>query len=523
MHRLVVALTVLIGLVGAAVVAGYLFVFPAAADRAAAIVPANAAIYANVYLQPSTGQRMNLAGLLGRVPGFEDPSTLDDKVDQLVQNLLAETGLDYHAQVKPWLGTQIAIAAWAPEGDLTAPEPVLLVDVKDVEAAEESVASAVTEDGATIATQSHAGVEVHVAEGTAYAFVDEMLVIGPGAEAVSTVIDVNGGTPSLAGSDAYGRTLDLLPQDHLASVYVDFGAIAEAAGIADELSGLSTAGAALVAEQDGLHLAGSAPFAMSEAQPSSRAGFAMGGEPSSLPDWMPEETVGEVVLFGLSRMLENAEAAAAAAPEGEEIGSTLDSLRAIVAFGLGLDLDTDILPLLDREVGIAISGVEDDLPRGQLLIRPEDPEAAADAVDRLVDALANLGATPRTEEVDGAEITVLPVPDVGEIAFAQVNGIIIIGLAPEDVAASIVAHDSGRSLGSSDAYRQTFEVAGERAGNEGWVDVAAIVELGGDEVDLPTDARDILGQVGALGFTAPSRDDQIEFHAVLTIDEARPD
>jgi Protein of unknown function (DUF3352) len=523
MHRLVIALTVLLGLVGAAVVAGYLFVFPAATDRAAAIVPASAALYANVYLQPSTGQRMNLAGLLGRVPGFEDPSTLDDKVDQLVQNLLAETGLDYHEQVKPWLGTQIAIAAWAADGDGIAPEAVLIVEAKDVAAAEAAVASAVTEDGGTITTQSHAGVEVAVAEGSAYAFLDDMLVIGPGPEAVTAAIDVHGGAPSLSGRAEYERTRDLLPQDYLASVFVDFGAIAEAGGIADELSGLSTAGAALVAEQEGLHLAGSAPFAMSEAQPSSRAGFVMGSEPSSLVDWMPEETVGEVVLFGLGKMLESVEAAAATAPEGEEIGSTLDSLRALVAFGLGLDLDADILPLLDREVGIAVTGFDADLPRGQVIVRPEDPEAAAAALDRLIDALADLGGAPRTEEVDGAEITMVRLPDVGEIAFVQLNGIIIVGLTPEDVAASIAAHDSGRSLGSSDAYQRTFEVAGTRAGNEGWIDVAAIVDLAGDAAELPPDARDILGQVGAFGFTAPSRDDQIEFHAVLTIDEAGAD
>ena len=116
MHRLVIALVTLIGLTAAAFVAAHLFLFPASTDRAAALAPANSAFYINIYLQPSTGQQMNLSGLIGRLPGFADDATLDEKVDQVVQNLLSGSGIDYRAQVKPWLGNQVAIAGW-PGGD----------------------------------------------------------------------------------------------------------------------------------------------------------------------------------------------------------------------------------------------------------------------------------------------------------------------------------------------------------------------------------------------------------------------
>ena len=522
MHRLVVALTTLIGLTGAVVVAGYLFFFSAAIDRAAALAPADSAFYLNVYLQPSTGQRMNLAGLLGRIPGFEDTSTLDEKIDQVAQNLFSETGLDYREQVKPWLGNQIAIAGWPAGDDPAEAEPVLLAEVKDLESARASVAELVAA-GATFATETYAGVDLQVSDGTAYAFVDEMLVVGPGPEALHAVIDVGGGAESLADRADYRATLDALPDDHLASVFVDLASIAEATDVADQLSGLSVAGAALVAETDGLHLMGSAPFDLDDAQPSSRAGFAMGGEPSSLVDWMPDGTVAELVVFGLRDMLESAETAVGSTPDGEEIAGTLDTLRALAAFGLGIDLDADLLPLLDREVGIAVTGLDGELPRGQLLLRPEDPDAAMGALERLTDALAKVGADSRTEEVDGTEITVVALPDTGEVAYAVVDGIVVLGFTAEDVAASVAAHASGESLGGSEAYQRAFEVAGTRGGNEAWVNVAAMVDLMGDPAELPADVRDILGQLGAFGFTAPSRDDQIEFHAVLTVDDARPE
>ncbi|HEX7347591.1 MAG TPA: DUF3352 domain-containing protein [Candidatus Limnocylindrales bacterium] len=524
MHRLVVALVTLIGLAGVAFIGGYLLLFSASTDRAAALAPANAAVYVNVYLQPSTGQQMNLGELIGRLPGFADDASLDEKVDQVVQNLLGQTGLDYREQIKPWLGNQIALVAWSTDGDVANPDAVVIADVKDRPAAEAAIAEIAAESGQSFVTQAYGGAELHVSDGTAYGFVGEMLVIGEAVEGVQAVVDVQGGAASLGSRADFRATMAGLPVDHLASVFVDLARLAEATETTDELSGVSTAGAALVAERDGLRLSGSAPFDVDEAAATARAGFALGSEPSSLVDWMPEETIAEVVVFGLRQTLEDAEAAIGSTPEGEELSSTLDTFRALAAFGLGIDLDDDILPLLDREVGIAITGFDGTLPSGQLLLRPEDPEAAADALARLVDGLGSFtGAEPDVETVDGVEITVVEVPEVGVVAYAMTDGIVIIGLSADDVRAAIAAHADGSGLSASDAYVRTFEVAGERAGNEAFVDIGAIVALSGMEADLPADARDILGQVGTFGFTAPSRDNEIEFHAVLTIDEARPE
>ena len=88
LHRLVIALTVFIGLVGATVVAGYLAIFAAGTDRAARAVPADAIAYATVYLQPSTGQQLNLAMLLGHVPGFADEANLDQKIHEIAARFL---------------------------------------------------------------------------------------------------------------------------------------------------------------------------------------------------------------------------------------------------------------------------------------------------------------------------------------------------------------------------------------------------------------------------------------------------
>jgi len=518
MHRLVIALVTLLGLTAAAFVGGYLFLFSAATDRAASLAPANSAFYINVYLQPSTGQQMNLSGLIGRLPGFADDASLDEKVDQVVQNLLSGSGIDYREQIKPWLGNQVAVAGWPGGEGLAEPVPVLIADVKDIDVARAAIADLVADGGTAFTAETHAGTELQVSEDATYAFVDDMLVAGPDPAAVRSVVDVANGGDSLAGRGDFESTMGGLEADHLAAVFLDLSALGEATGTDEQLGAVSTAGAVLVAEEDGLRLSGSTPFDATAADPSDRAGHALGGEPSSLVDWMPESTVAEIVVFGLRQTLEDAEAAIGNVPEGEEIAGTLDTLRALAAFGLGIDLDADVLPLFDREVAVAFGGLDGDLPSGQVLLRPADAEAAAASLARIVDNLEGVGATRRTESSGDVEVTVVAIPETGEVAYAVVDGIIILGLSPADVDAAVTAHGSGRTLGSSERYTTTFDVAGTRAGNEAYVDVGALLDLLGDPVELPADARDILLQVGTAAFTAPSRDDQIEFHAVLTID-----
>jgi hypothetical protein len=524
MHRLVIALVVLLGLTGASVVAAFLFLSGASTDRAAALAPANTAAYVSVYLQPSAGQQMNLAELIGRLPGFADDASLDEKVDQVAQNLLGGTGIDYRDDVKPWIGGQVALAAW-PADDGAEAGALVIADVKDQAAATDALPRLLGggEPMAT-STQSHRGVDIQVGEGGAYAFVEEMVVVGPDAAAVEAGIDAGAGS-SLADRADFRETAAGLPEDHLASAFIDLAGAAEAGGGA-ELTGVSTAGLVLVAEPDGVRLAGTAPFDADGAEPSARAGFALGTEPSSLVDWMPADAAGEVIVFGARQTLEDVEAMLGGIEQGEEVAGVLSSVRALLAFGLGINLDSDILPLLDREVGVALTGFDGELPSGQLLLRPSDPDAAPAMLDRLADGLVAAGATRESISVDGldeVEITLLGLPDTVDVAYAVVDEIVILGFSADDVAAAISAHESGEALGAQQTYASTFDLLGERAGTEAYADVTALVELLGAAAELPDDARDILQQVGSFGMTVFSRDDQIEFHAVLTVEDRQTD
>ena len=95
---------------------------------------------------------------------------------------------------------------------------------------------------------------------------------------------------------------------------------------------------------------------------------------------------------------------------------------------------------------------------------------------------------------------------------------IVAGLTAEDVAAALSAHASGQTLAAERArIVPPWQLAGDRAGNEAFVDIGAIVDASDDALGTTGDARDILLTVGALGLTAPARDGNTEVHIVLTV------
>lgn len=500
MHRLVIALVTLLGLTGASVVAAFVLL-SGVSDRLATLAPASTAAYVNVYLRPSAGQQLELAELIGRLPGFADEASLDAKVDQILTNLLSGTGIDYVADVKPWLGDQLAIAAW-PDGSVEGSLATVLLSVKDRALAEEAVARLA--DGAE--TETYGGVELHATPDAAYAFLDEALVVGPTPESLHPIVDVAGGADALSERAAFSAAMARIPPDHLASAFVDLLAL----GGDEPLSDAGGLAAALVAEPAGLRLAGSIPVETSD-------GASSAGE-SVLVDWLPADVLAAAVVFDVPGVLEGLEATLAAT-DTDALG-LLDTVRALLAFGLGLDLDTDVLPLLDGETAVGLTGLEAGAPAGVVLSRPIDPAAAASSLARLVDALVAAGGVSRTEDRAGTEVTVLTVPDLGEASYAVVDGTIVIGLTPDDVAAAVAAHASGETLGAAAGYRDLFGADGSGEGSRAFVDIGALAERGVlDEIlaGLPADTRDILSHLGALGASMTSDADSIAFHAVLTV------
>jgi hypothetical protein len=515
MHRLVIGLTSLLALVGVGVIAFSLFLGAATTDRAARLAPADAVLYASVYLQPSTGQQAQLASVLSRLPGFEDRAALDTKIDELAQRFLGEAGIDYLTQVKPWLGNQVALAAREMNAAGQPTDMIVIADVKDADAALAAIGGLPGASGSTETT--YQGIAVRTGADNAYAIVSGMLVLGQDEAVVHHAIDVaQGRAGALSAAPAFSDAMKTLPADRLATVWVDLRPTIEAtaSGTADT-AGLSTLALALRAEEAGLGVVAQMPVEAGSAGAAVRDALAAGAQVAQLADAMPQDTEIAAMLFNLRATLQRAESEVKA--QSPDVGATIDQLRGLAAFGLGINIDADLLPLLDGEVGLALRGVADQDPHGALLLRPTDAAAATAALDRISTALESRNLNIDRRDVAGTTVLTVEVPQVGSVSWADAGGLVVLGLSADDVATALQARD-GAALDTVDRYRDAF-AGGERGGAEVYVDLKTLMplllDMAGDS--LPAESRDILAHVEAFGLTSPARDGRFEFHLTLTI------
>jgi hypothetical protein len=132
-------------------------------------------------------------------------------------------------------------------------------------------------------------------------------------------------------------------------------------------------------------------------------------------------------------------------------------------------------------------------------------------------ALVERGSATSTTLAGGVTVTSVAVPQIGRLAYAMVDGVVLAGLDPADVAAALDAHARGDTLATDPRYAPTFEVAGAHAGNELWADIPALVDAASGIFDPGSELRDILHQIGELAMSASTVADQLEIHAVLTV------
>jgi hypothetical protein len=110
-------------------------------------LPADTLGYVSIDLDPAGGQKIEALRTLRKFPAFKEQVGLDTD-DDLRKKIFEEmqdddvcADLDYGKDIEPWLGDRVAVAAVETgEGDEATPSPVLVVQVKDADAAEDGFA-----------------------------------------------------------------------------------------------------------------------------------------------------------------------------------------------------------------------------------------------------------------------------------------------------------------------------------------------------------------------------------------------
>lgn len=321
------------------------------ADDAAKIVPGDALAYAHANVDPETDQYREAAALTAEIP-------------QLTERVLAllpgpsGRALDFQAEVRPWVGGEVAIGIVPGEGG--RPEQAFLFEVADTAGAEAFAARLAS---GPRADSEYEGVAVRTDQrGLASAVVSGFLVVGPQAAVEATIDVAQGRERSLASAPLAAQVLDALPENAIAEVAVsEDGTTDLLAGRRGPLGSLEAfvnfeatvgAGAALVAEE------GTAEIVVhSELDPDrlkASPGFFEAFPPfePTLPAELSPDTLAYLGLGDPASSIEDLFTQAIAEAPGIATGfdALIDELRRTGK----LDVQSEILPLLEGEAAFTI-------------------------------------------------------------------------------------------------------------------------------------------------------------------------
>ena len=226
---------------GGAVVAGGAWAatsFFATGSQPAEALPDSTVAYFSVDLDPSGGQKIEAIKTLRKFPGFTDNVDLetdDDLRERLFEEITSSgecEGLDYAADVEPWLGSRAAMAAV----DLGEDEPtaVGVVQTTDGGKAEDGLATLIETCGGDTA-EGETGDETGDVGG--WVVDGDWIVLAETKEIAQQVVDAADGS-SLAADSSFAQWTGEAGDDGFMSMYVAKGVTK----YVDDLGGLGMMG-----------------------------------------------------------------------------------------------------------------------------------------------------------------------------------------------------------------------------------------------------------------------------------------
>ena len=530
------SVTVLAVAIGLAVGAFLTTSRASALGAGAAYVPASAAFYVELQLEPSAEQDAALRELIGRFPaidGVDLDRPLGDQLAELLDEALAEDELDltWTEDVVPWTDGRVAVsvlefpaAAFDPMADpttMTDPPPVLiLLGVTDADAARDAIARILDAAGEPLGTPTeHGGVTIQVAaDGPgAYAVTDDQLIAAASVDDIITALDAQAAGTTLAARGEIAALIETLPSDWLAFGVFDFtDAMAAALEAAGTESAASSAAMARILEhqtlrsaftvaatEDGLAIdtAGTpptGPFAVENAER---------GLAASVPGDALYYAEGGNIGAVLAEVVGSLKEAAASEPEAADGIATAEA-----ALGAGLE---DLVSWID-DGAIAI-GWDGSEPYAGLVLVPSDRDAAERRLGQLATfaTLAALdpasGITVDEATIGAATVTTIRWEDPGMsemmmglptaigVQYALTDDLVLVGVG-ERFVGRVLELDPAASLAEVAGYVDAVAtLGGPGSTGTAWVDLAGILAA------VETAAGPMLGTEGdeALAWFRP--------------------
>lgn len=501
----------LIAVVVAAAAAGGIVGFrilSGSADSLVGMAPSDTAVYVNVHLDPSAGQKLAINSLLDKFPALSG-SSRDATINGWIDSALHGSGLS-HSDVRPWLGGDISFVV--PSSALTSSSSsnsafdaaVLVSSSNDsaAQAAVDKLRQTTSGNGSEQwSTSTYNGVTLATGSGDSFqgvlAVTDHALVIASTADVAHELIDTaQGKHPSLESNAAYTKAVGEVPADRVMLVFADMGAIGQqvtkslgslgalggAQSSLDMLAAYRGAALAVSAQNDGVSVQGVADFDPSKLTQAERAQATAPPHVNGSLAYMPKSAYAAVALTGLKDTLQSL---------GSNLG-TLGDLLGPVLGQLGLTGPDSIVSHLSGDGGLQLSPSADaSEPGGAVVVGTDSQNAAEQFVSNLMATACSGSCDPSqvTQQDDGGVVIwSLPAIDSGLApSWAVAHGWIIVGSSVAQVKAAVDAQRSGATLSSSPGFQAVMSHVGTSNNGLAYVDIQSL--LGVIRASVPPDAQ----------------------------------
>ncbi len=437
-------------------------------DDVAGLAPPSSPLFVEATVKPEGDLKTNIEDLSSKLAGISDPGTLIvDRIDSSI----AESGskMSFEKDVEPWLGEKAGLFFQGYDGqDFTGGGAI--VQTTDSSAASNFVDKLAQESDDPVTQGSYEGSDytTDTSDGTSVGVVGDFLVLGENKQSFEAAVDASKGD-SLADESKYSDTVSAAPDDSLADLYVDIGALINSAG--DQ------------ANQQILEFYKSLGYNLDDS--TALASLVAGSDQVEID--VSTDVGGGIDAAGLTDFIGSFPAGAWAAIASPDVGGQAQKIVDSIdkngipgsippgqfksALGQqGIDVDRIVSAIGD--VGLFVEGTSRSDLGGALVAEAKDPQAASETLGKLTGLLRNAGANGFKQIPNGFSISD---PQLGQPVEVVAKGDrIVIGYG---AAATQQALDAGgETLDSSPAFDDASKALG---GTDlaGFVDIAPVLKL----------------------------------------------
>jgi Protein of unknown function (DUF3352) len=204
-------------LLGAGAAVAYNSMMSPSGDHPSSVLPANAAMYMELDLDPSADQKKAFMALEDKFPDLASEEGQEMNLKESVTSNLSD---NYAQDIEPWIGDRLGAAVVSGSSSESEPDVYLAYQIKDKEAAESSSASFDVDS----------------------VIVGEYLIISADD---TTPVPAEGFSDVLSDVDNFSKDLDTFGKDNILTMWGDMAKLQElgnASGIVDQYAGMAGVG-----------------------------------------------------------------------------------------------------------------------------------------------------------------------------------------------------------------------------------------------------------------------------------------